>query len=546
MTTITQIKNDPALDDWQPLDIGGWLRRDVFGTVWHILFAIILVGTNLLVIQATFNAAPVELSFTLAPNGNIGTVGNIILALTNGAFLTSLVLLLWIVGAGVVIWGVVKHKLSGPVQWLKDSMYTGFFGALTTLFLLLLIVFATRGLLAWGLFGANFSTNPDTVTILRDATPGAVWGIVGANMKLFAVGRYPYDAVWRVWVSLAIVIVLSTLSLFAWSLGSPLKKYRQWLVYAWLASMPITLLVLYGMPGTDAGAMMTVRTNLWGGFLLTIVIAVLGIVLSFPIGLSLALGRRSEAKGVPMLWLIGGGIVFLLLYWMTGGYPTESATFNLPIIFRDPPLYPVTLTVWQYTALQAFAVLGVLWLVGYYLNGNLIKTFCIGYIELIRGVPLITVLFMANVMLPIFLPKEIEIDNLFRVVVGVILFSAAYLAENVRGGLQSIPKGQYEAAMAVGLSTSQSMRLIILPQALRAVIPALVGEFIGLFKDTSLVSIVGLFDLLKIAQTVIAQPDWLGLQRETYVFIAFIYWIFCFAMAAVSIRIEKNLGVGQY
>jgi general L-amino acid transport system permease protein len=149
-------------------------------------------------------------------------------------------------------------------------------------------------------------------------------------------------------------------------------------------------------------------------------------------------------------------------------------------------------------------------------------------------------------MMPIFLPKNLEIDNLLRVVVGIILFSAAYMAENVRGGLQSIPKGQYEAAMAVGLSTTQSMRLIILPQALRAVIPAIVGLFIGLFKDTSLVSIVGLFDLLRIGQVVVAQDDWLGLQRETYAFVALIFWIFAFAMSRASQRLEKNLGVGKY
>jgi general L-amino acid transport system permease protein len=128
----------------------------------------------------------------------------------------------------------------------------------------------------------------------------------------------------------------------------------------------------------------------------------------------------------------------------------------------------------------------------------------------------------------------------------LVLFSAAYLAENVRGGLQAIPKGQYEAAEAIGLSTAQSMRLIILPQALRAVIPAIVGQFISLFKDTSLVSIVGLFDLLKIAQVVVAQPDWLGLQREAYAFVALVYWIFAFTMSRTSQRLEKKLGVGKY
>jgi general L-amino acid transport system permease protein len=192
-----------------------------------------------------------------------------------------------------------------------------------------------------------------------------------------------------------------------------------------------------------------------------------------------------------------------------------------------------------------FIVVGICWIIGYYLGGNLIKAFSIMFIELIRGVPFITVLFMANVMVPIFLPKEIEIDNLFRVMVGVIIFTAAYLAEDIRGGLQAIPKGQYEAAAALGLSSFNSTRLIILPQALRAVIPALVGGFIGLFKDTSLVAIVGLFDLLRIAQAVISQPEWLGLQRESYFFACAVFWFFCFLMSRISLRVERNLGVGE-
>ena len=281
-----------------------------------------------------------------------------------------------------------------------------------------------------------------------------------------------------------------------------------------------------------------------GGFLLTVVLAVVGIVVSFPIGVIMALGRRSEVRGVPYLWAWGAGL--LLLYWGLFGPPTEPTTLNIPVLFRDPPIWTLTLSPLVYAVFQAIVIIGVFWIVGHYFGGNMIKTFSILYIELIRGVPLITVLFMANIMLPIFLPKQLEVDNLLRVIVGIILFSAAYMAENVRGGLQSIPKGQYEAAAAVGLSTAQSMRLIILPQALRAVIPAIVGLFIGLFKDTSLVSIVGLFDLLRIGQVVVAQEDWLGLQRETYAFVALVFWIFAFLMSRASQRLEKNLGVGKY
>ncbi|MEM7343481.1 MAG: amino acid ABC transporter permease [Chloroflexota bacterium] len=305
------------------------------------------------------------------------------------------------------------------------------------------------------------------------------------------------------------------------------------------------MLLLLGTFWTNAaGPLQYVKTNDWGGFLLTMVLAITGIVLSFPIGVLAALGRRSEVRGVPYLWAIAAGL--LLIYWGLGNYPQESVTFNIPVIFRDPPLWTFTVGPGFYALLQFILVVGTAWIISYYLKGNMIKTFSTIYIEAFRGVPFITVLFMAQVLLPIFLPKEIEINNLFRVIVGIILFTGAYMAENIRGGLQAIPKGQYEAAAAIGLSSAQSMRLIILPQAIRAVIPALVGMAISLFIDTSLVAIVGLLDFLRIAQSVIAQPDWLGLQRETFVFISLIYWIFAFAMSRASQRLEKNLGVGEY
>ncbi|GAB4441534.1 MAG: amino acid ABC transporter permease [Anaerolineae bacterium] len=521
------------------VDISGYFRNTVLKSPWHILFTIILVGSALLIIRGAYNAAPVSLNFFLAPNGVVTPMGSLILTLTSGSLLTILLLALWLIGLIAVVVSATRHSWPGPTQWLKDSLYTGPFGALVTLIGIFLIVFAIRGLLSWAVFGALFSSNPEVVSLLRDVTPGAIWGVVGANTKLFAVGQFPSDHIWRVWVALAVVLGLGALSLFAWNFGSPLKKFRKVLVWLWLLSVPFNLWLLYGLPGME-----TVPTLRWGGFLLTVILSVVGIGVSFPIGLMLALGRRSQTPGVPYLWLYGVGLLFI--YWGLGGFPSDEVTLNVPVLFRDPPIWVVTLSPVVYAGLQALLIVGVFWAIGYFMSGNIIKAFSVVYIEMIRGVPLITVLFMAQVLLPIFLPKELEIDNLLRVTVGIILFSAAYLAENVRGGLQAIPKGQYEAAMAVGLSSAQSMRMIIMPQALRLVIPAIVGQFISLFKDTSLVSIVGLFDLLKIAQVVVAQPDWLGLQRETYAFVAFVYWIFAFTMSRASQRLEKKLGVGKY
>jgi general L-amino acid transport system permease protein len=232
-------------------------------------------------------------------------------------------------------------------------------------------------------------------------------------------------------------------------------------------SLPLSFLLLAGFAGTPLSS---VSSNAWGGLLLTVLIATVGIVLAFPLGVVLALGRRSE----------------------------------LPVV-------------------------------------RILST---GYIELIRGVPLVTILFMADIILPLFLPGEWRLDRIARAMGGVTLFSAAYVAENVRGGLQAVPSGQVEAASALGLSGVQTNIHIVLPQALRSVIPANVGLFISLLKDTTLVTIIGLLELLGIGRAVLAQPDSFGANLEVYVFIAGVFFVLCYAMSQASYRLERQLGVG--
>ncbi|MCP4321384.1 MAG: amino acid ABC transporter permease, partial [Alteromonadales bacterium] len=210
----------------------------------------------------------------------------------------------------------------------------------------------------------------------------------------------------------------------------------------------------------------TVETEKWGGLMLTLVVAAVGIIASFPIGIALALGRQSD----------------------------------MPIL----------------------------------------KTLCIGFIEFIRGVPLITILFMASVVLPLFFSDGLDFDKLLRALIGITLFQAAYIAEVVRGGLQAIPKGQYEAAKSLGLGYWQGMVLIILPQALKISIPNLVGSFISLFKDTTLVLIIGLFDILAMVTLTNSDTNWLGYEIEGYVFVTLIYWIICFSMSQYSKAIERK------
>ncbi len=189
--------------------------------------------------------------------------------------------------------------------------------------------------------------------------------------------------------------------------------------------------------------------------------------------------------------------------------------------------------------------LGILFALGRRSDMPVVRMLSVAFIELMRAVPLITVLFMASVMLPLFLPTGVNFDKLLRALVGVSLFSAAYMAEVVRGGLQAIPRGQYEAAASLGLSYWKMMGLIILPQALRIVIPGIVNTFIGLFKDTTLVLIIGLFDLLGIVQAALTDANWLGLSLEGYAFAGFGFWIFCFAMSRYSIHLERKLHTGH-
>ncbi|MDG2416672.1 MAG: amino acid ABC transporter permease, partial [Pelagibacterales bacterium] len=290
---------------------------------------------------------------------------------------------------------------------------------------------------------------------------GACWIFIKENLKLIFYGQYPSEELWRINSMYFILLVCGIYILI------PNLKYKGWVGSFLLILFPILSVVMF----SGGFGLETVETRLWGGLFLTLVIAGVGIVLSLPIGVMLALGRRSK----------------------------------LPVV-------------------------------------SLLSTI---FIEIWRGVPLITVLFMASNMFPLFMPEGVNFDKLIRALIGVMFFSAAYLAEVVRGGLQAMPKGQYEAAQAMGLSYWRMMALVILPQSLKMVIPAIIGSFIAIFKDTTLVLVIGLFDFLGIIQFVGTNPDWLGFSHEGYVFAAAIFWIFCFGMSRYSQNLEKKLDTGR-
>ncbi|MCI0364448.1 MAG: amino acid ABC transporter permease [Phycisphaerales bacterium] len=252
---------------------------------------------------------------------------------------------------------------------------------------------------------------------------------------------------------------------------------------------------------------------------------------------AMAWRRVRRWRPIYAVWALGIGLIYGLLRGGALGLPTvESAQWGGLLL---------TLIL-SFTAIAVAFPLGVLLALGRQSRTMpAVKALSIGFIELIRGVPLISVLFLAAIMVPLFLPSGVTVDNLLRAQVGIILFQSAYLAEVVRGGLQAVPGGQDEAARALGLSYALRMRRVILPQALRIVIPALVNQFIIILKDTTLVVVIGMFDLMGIAEVAIRNPTWLGRNFEAYAFVAAIYWVICFSMSRLSLDLERRLKVAR-
>lgn len=338
--------------------------------------------------------------------------------------------------------GIPPSVDRNPWRWIRRNLLNSGFNTILTLICLLLLGSALSKSLNWILFQAQ-------------------WRVVWANLRLLGIGRYPVEQAWRPAMVLGLIGGLVALS---WALPRWVRSDRApWFaLLAWVTAMPICFWLIAG-----AGILPEVPSNLWGGLLLTLLLAIASLVLAFPLGVLLALGRQSQLP---------------VLRWLS-----------------------------------------------------------IGWIEVVRGLPLIGILFVAQVMLPLFLPATVHVDRITPAIAGLVLFNAAYLAENVRGGLQAIPYGQLEAARALGLNSLLLTCWIVLPQALRAVLPAIVGQFISLFKDTALLSIFALVELTGIAKSILAQPDFLGRYAEVYLFIGLIYWVFCYSMSLASRQLEQHL-----
>jgi general L-amino acid transport system permease protein len=352
-----------------------------------------------------------------------------------------------------------RVPLPGPVEWLRENLFSTPMNSVLTLVALFLVYWIVVPFFQWAIVDAAWSGTTREACLARQ--DGACWPFIIQRIDQFIYGFYDVASRWRVDLTLA---GLGAGLLWLTLPGLPGKRGVGALM---LTLFPVVAFVLL----VGGFGLERIPTERWGGLIITLVVAVTGIVASLPLGILLALGRRSE----------------------------------LPVV----------------------------------------KGLSVVFIEFWRGVPLITVLFMAANMLPLFL--GLSVNKLLAALLAVALFSSAYMAEVIRGGLQAIPKGQYEAAAAMGLGYWQSMAFVILPQALRLSLPNIVGNFIGLLKDTSLVTVIGFFDLLGIAQTGTSDARWAtpNTALTGYVFVGVVYWAMCFSMSRYSKHLETVLGSGE-
>jgi general L-amino acid transport system permease protein len=352
---------------------------------------------------------------------------------------------------------------SGALAWARANLFSSVGSTFVTISCVALVAYWLPRLVAWATTRAVWSASDGVAC--RQHQDGACWTFVIAKWDYLRFGSYPVAERWRV----DLVEALGAL-LIVWLLWTNAPR-RAWGALLLFVAYPILALIL--LRGSSLLGLPIVDTLLWGGIFVSLLTAVVGIVFSLPLGVLLALGRRSPLPVVRMASVV--------------------------------------------------------------------------FIEFVRGVPFITILFMANNLLPLFLPEAWTPDRLLRPLAGIVIFSAAYMAEEVRGGLQLLGKGQYEAAMALGLNYPRMMTLIILPQALTLVIPGIVNNFVGLFMDTTLISVVGVTDFLEAMNNAIKDPIWAGptIMMTGYVFAGIFYFCFCYGMARYSAHVERILAKGR-
>lgn len=459
---------------------------------------------------------------------------------------------------------------SGFSGWLRKNLFPTPGNALLTFLCIAILIVTLLPLIRWSLINATWLGDSRGVCDQAAAggSAGACWVFVKVRLGVFMYGFYPLAERWRVNFTL-IVLTVALLPILAPALLS--KITRQMVVYL---AASIIVFLFYGLiPATFIACYLLapfVLARLFRGkpFIelfgsqalatvtgLALAVAGAGIVYAALIGVDdKAAGAISLTAFVLTLFLLfisrltsaGWRWVFLFtVYPVFAFFMLIGDVFGLPLVETHfwGGLF-LTLVV-AGTGMATALPIGILLALGRRSTLPVIKTLCVAFIEFIRGVPLVSVLFMASVMFPLFLPENVTFDKLLRALIGVSFFYAAYMAEVVRGGLQAIPKGQFEAAMALGWTYWKMMSLIIIPQTLRLVIPGLANNFLSLLKDTTLVAVIGLLDLLGVAKASMADSEWLGFTKEAYIFAAVVFWIFCFAISRYSVYLEKTYYTGQ-
>lgn len=402
---------------------------------------------------------------------------------------------------------------TGIVGWMRNSLFNGPVNTILTILTAYLLYTTIPALMDWLVLDANVSANSRAECAQQSS--GACWAVVRERILQFTYGFYPDTERWRPNIAFVLLILAFLPILFE---NFPKRKHM--LIFS--ALYPV---LAYGI--LLGGKIPTGSDVLW-----TLVPAAL------MIGASFGLRKINMGGLAAFLFWVGAiwGIIGVIL--LVSGLLFE------PVKTRDIGGFLLTLVI-GITGITVSLPIGVVLALGRKSDMIIVKWLCTGFIEFIRGVPLITLLFVASTMLNYFLPPQVEFDLLLRVLIMVTLFSSAYMAEVIRGGLQAIPMGQYEAADAMGLQYWQSMRLIILPQALKISIPGIVNSFIGLYKDTTLVYVIGMLDPLGISRPVLADAAWQGLSTEIYVFLSLFYFASCFLMSRYSLYLERRLHTGH-
>ncbi|MDF1856938.1 amino acid ABC transporter permease [Pseudooceanicola sp.] len=406
----------------------------------------------------------------------------------------------------------------GAIGWAKENLFSGWINSILTLVSLAFVLFLLAGLLPW-LFSPTWSMN--SLTECRELLAGdhgACWGVIRERWPQLMFGFYPSEMYWRPVLTIVLLFVAIAPILFAERVPSKLLGFT--------AIFPFVAVWL-----------------LWGGTIWGPLMALLGFVVAYFV---FGLADKYLTSALALI----AAVVSALIWWGLISPLIEPALSSaLPIGLetvdsRQFGGFMLSITI-GVTAIMCSLPIGILLALGRQSDLPLVKAICVGFIEFIRGVPLITLLFIASTLLNIFLPPGTNFDIILRVMIMVTLFASAYMAEVIRGGLAALPKGQYEGADSLGLDYWQAQRLIIMPQALKISIPGIVSTFIGVFKDTTLVSIISMFDPLGLANAIRADQSWNGIYWELFIFIGVVFFIFCFSMSRYSMYLERKLQTGH-